>query len=75
VVVVVGETARDPDTPDGEKAFPVPLQVVALMLDQASVEDKPFGTAAGDAERVAVGSTSTVADWLADPPGPLQVIS
>ncbi len=73
--MVFGETAIDPEGPDGEKPFPVPLQAVALALVQASVDDKPLGIEVGDAERVTVGSTSTVADWLADPPGPVQVIS
>jgi hypothetical protein len=39
VVVVFGETARDPEGPDGEKPFPVPLQAVALALVQVRVDD------------------------------------
>jgi hypothetical protein len=39
VVVAVGVTARDPDVPDGEKPFPVPLHAVALALVQVSVDD------------------------------------
>ncbi len=39
VVVALGVTESDPETPDGEKPFPVPLQVVALALVQLSVND------------------------------------
>jgi hypothetical protein len=53
---MLGERARDPERPDGEKPFPVPLQPVALTLDQASVDDWPFGTDVGDAEKVMVGA-------------------
>ncbi len=56
VVATRGETARDPDVPDGENPFPVPLQAVALALDQASVDDRPLGTEVGDAEKVTVGT-------------------
>jgi len=50
VVLIVGETARDPETPDGEK--PNPLQEVALVDDHESVDEPPdesvgaFGDAA-----------------------------
>jgi hypothetical protein len=57
VVVPGGETARDPDVPDGEKPFPVPLQAVALALVQVSVDDSVYGTEVGDAERDTVGAT------------------
>ncbi len=53
-------TEVEPEVPDGEN--PVPLQEVALVLDQVSVEDDPFSTVVGDAEREAVGITDTVAD-------------
>jgi hypothetical protein len=55
VVVAWGETARDPEGPDGEKPFPVPLQEVALALVQASVDDSSFGIEVGDADNVTVG--------------------
>jgi hypothetical protein len=55
VVVVFGETAIDPEGPDGEKPFPVPLQAVALVLVQVSVDDRPFGIEVGAAEKVTVG--------------------
>jgi hypothetical protein len=58
VVAAVGETEADPDVPDGEKPFPVPLQAVALALDQESVDDRPFGTEVEDAEKVTVGAGS-----------------
>ena len=45
----------DPEGPDGEKPFPVPLQEVALVLVQASVDDLLFGIEVGDADNVAVG--------------------
>jgi hypothetical protein len=72
VVSAVGVTESVPDVPDGEKL--VPLQEVAASLDQVSVEDDPFSTAVGDAERETVGETATVADRLADPPGLEQVM-
>jgi hypothetical protein len=55
VVVTRGETARDPDVPDGEKPFPVPLQEVAWVLVQASVDGRLFGIEIGDADNVTVG--------------------
>ncbi len=39
VVVTPGETAIDPDAPDGENPFPVPLQAVALALVQVRVDE------------------------------------
>ena len=57
-----GERARDPEGLDGEKPLPVPLQAVALVLDQARVDDRPFGTDVGDAEKVTVGRTCPEAD-------------
>jgi len=60
VVVTPGETPIDPEAPDGEKAFPVPLQAVALALLQVRVDDCPLGIEVGDAERVTVGAA-----WLA----------
>jgi hypothetical protein len=54
----LGETARDPEGPDGEKPFPVPLQAVALALVQASVDDAPRGIEVGDADNAAVGAAA-----------------
>jgi hypothetical protein len=52
-------------------------QPVALLEDQLSVADPPLATLAGLALRLTVGlggaDTLTVTDWLALPPGPLQV--
>jgi hypothetical protein len=45
VVVTVGETERDPETPDGEK--PAPLQEVALVDDHVSVDEAPAATYEG----------------------------
>jgi hypothetical protein len=42
VVLAVGETRRDPETPDGEN--PVPLQEVALVDDHDSVDEAPGAT-------------------------------
>jgi hypothetical protein len=54
---------------------PLAVQLVALVLDQVSVEAPPLATDAGDAEMATVGAgtTVTVADWVALPPGPVQV--
>jgi hypothetical protein len=51
----LGETAKDPDVPDGEKPFPVPLQEVAWVLVQTSVDDSLLGIEVGDADNVTVG--------------------
>ena len=55
-MVALGETARDPETPDGENPSPVPLQAVALALVQASVDDPLLGIEVGDADNATVGS-------------------
>jgi hypothetical protein len=55
VVVALGQTAKDPDAPDGEKPFPVPLHEVALALVQASVDESLLGIEVGDADNVTVG--------------------
>jgi hypothetical protein len=57
-VVARGETAMDPEGPDGEKPFPVPLQVVAWVLVHASVDESPFGIEVGDADNVTVGAAA-----------------
>jgi hypothetical protein len=61
-VVVEGDTTSDPEGPDGEKPFPVPLQAVAFALVQVSVDDRVFGTEVGDADKVTVGATCPEAD-------------
>jgi len=66
VVVTPGERARDPEGPDGEKPYPVPLQAAALALVQASVDDSPFGIEVDDAERVTVGAAALA--WLSCAP-------
>ena len=53
-MVLPGETAADPDGLRREP-FPVPLQAVALVLDQESVDDRPFGIEVGGGEEVTVG--------------------
>jgi hypothetical protein len=57
----LGETAKDPDVPDGEKPFPVPLQEVALVLDQTSVDESLRGIEVGDADNVTVGRAAPTA--------------
>jgi len=57
---------------------PEALQAVALVVDQARVELLPLTTVLGLADSATVGAgagevTDTVADWLALPPGPVQV--
>ncbi len=54
VVLTVGETARDPEAPDGEK--PTPLQEVALVDDHESVDEAPGATYAGFALNKSVGA-------------------
>jgi hypothetical protein len=55
MVLTLGETERDPETPDGEK--PVPLQDVALVDDQESVEDASGAMYAGFALNASVGAS------------------
>ena len=66
-----------PETPEAVK--PVPLQEVALVELQLSVDDCPDEIELGLAVSAAVGGgggavTVTVAPALADPPLPVQVI-
>ena len=63
VVLTVGETARDPETPDGEK--PTPLQEVALVDDHDSVDEAPGAMHVGFALNESVGA---VGDAAARPP-------
>lgn len=55
---------------------PKAVQAVACVEDQVSVDPLPLLTVLGLADRETVGAgwvTETVVDWLALPPGPLQV--
>ncbi len=57
---------------------PEPVQVVAFVADQLSVEMPPLLTALGPTLRVTDGApgeaaTVTVVDWVAVPPVPLHV--
>jgi hypothetical protein len=55
---------------------PEAVQAVALVEDQLSVALLPLVTVLGAALKVTVGAgevTETVADWAAEPPGPVQV--
>ena len=63
VVLTVGETRRDPETPDGEK--PIPLQEVALVDDHDSVDEAPGAMPPGLALKESVGA---VGDTAARPP-------
>jgi hypothetical protein len=63
VVVIVGETERDPEAPDGEK--PAPLQEVALVNDQESVEEAPGAMYVRFAPNMTVGAFG---DAAARPP-------
>jgi hypothetical protein len=57
---------------------PDALQEVALVLDHVSVEETPGFTILGVAVSVTIGAlpeTVTVADCVADPPGPVHVSS
>jgi hypothetical protein len=64
-------TAFVPDQP------PEAVQEVALRADQVNVEPLPLATVLGLAAKVTAGAgaeTDTVTDWLAFPPGPVQVM-
>ena len=63
VVLTVGETKEDPETPDGEK--PVPLQEVALVEVHDNVDEAPGATPPGLAWNERVGA---VGDAAARPP-------
>lgn len=57
---------------------PEAVHEVALSVDQVSVELAPEATVVGLAESFIAGAAAdvvTVADWVAEPPGPVQVIS
>ena len=68
----------EPLTPLEPLHPPDAVQAVALLLDQVSVEVAPAFTVLGAALNVTIGAlleTVTVADCVADPPGPVQVSS
>jgi len=73
--VVAGETDVDPEVPEALK--PPPVQDVALVELQVSVDDCPDVIEVGLAESEAVGAgtvTVTVAYDVGEvPPGPVQV--
>ena len=54
VVVTAGETAKDPETSDGEK--PVPLQEVALVDDHDIIDEAPLAMPPGLALNESVGA-------------------
>jgi hypothetical protein len=62
VVVTVGETETDPETPLGEK--PVPLQVLALVDDHKSAAEAREAMLAGFAPNVSVGALGDTATRL-----------
>ena len=58
--------------------LPEAVHAVALVVDQVNIELLPLSTELGLAVRLTVGAgaagvTETVADWVALPPGPVQV--
>ena len=59
MVLTVGETETDPETPDGEK--PVPLQAVALVDDHESVDEAPEATLDGLEPKMSVGAVGDTA--------------
>jgi hypothetical protein len=59
VVLTVGETVEDAETPDGEK--PTPLQEVALVDDHESVDEPPGAMYAGFALNERVGAVGDAA--------------
>jgi hypothetical protein len=68
VVLVVGETETDPETPDGEK--PAPLQAVALVDDHESVDEAPEAMLLGFAPNTSVGAVGDTAArllWIIHP--------
>lgn len=75
--VAVGATEVEPASPSLPLQAPLPVQPVALVLDQVSVELAPVAIEVGLAAIVTVGfgaaATVTVADAFALPPVPVQV--
>ncbi len=66
-----------PEVPFAPLQPPVAVQLLALVVDQLSVDAPPLATDAGVAVSVTVGSgaglTVIVTDWTAEPPLPVQV--
>ena len=55
---------------------PEAVQLLALLEDQLSIADPPLLTPVGLALKLTAGAgveTLTVTDWVALPPGPLQL--
>jgi hypothetical protein len=68
VVLTVGETETDPETPVREK--PVPLQPVALVDDHESVDEAPEAMLVGFAPNMSVGAVGDTAArllWIIHP--------
>jgi hypothetical protein len=59
VVLTVGETETDPETPDGVK--PDPLQELALLDDHESVDEPPGAMWVGFALSESVGAVGDAA--------------
>ena len=59
VVLTVGETETDPETPVAEKA--VPVQAVALVDDHDSVDEAPEAMLAGSAPNESIGAVGEAA--------------
>jgi hypothetical protein len=77
VVVLEGDTAKEPLVPGAPVQPPEALQAVAFLVDQLSVELPPELIVTGVAVNATVGIpdawTVSTADDEADPPAPLQV--
>lgn len=75
VLVVRAPVLTLPFKACGPLHAPLAVQLVALLLLQLSVLLDPLLILAGVAVRLTAGggTTVTVADWLALPPGPVQV--
>lgn len=77
VVAVNAEVLVEPFIGSDPLQPPDAVQAVALVADQVSAEVRPLATVLGLADNVMAGAawvTETVADWVALPPVPVQVI-
>ncbi len=74
VLLSAGNTVAVPLVPDGEKF--VPVQDVALVELQVSVELSPLNITVGDAESdaVAAGTTVMLSVFVTEPPVPVHVM-